>query len=116
MTTTNTITWDSIRDKILADPDVKAEYDALEVEFNLARHIIALRKASGLSQRDFAERVGIKQPQLARIESGKQMPKLETLVKLAAGAGYTLEVHFVPTDQTVVPEIAPLQVPSQPRI
>jgi hypothetical protein len=44
------------------------------------------------------------------------MPKLETLVKLAAGAGYTLEVHFVPTDQTVVPEIAPLQVPSQPQI
>jgi hypothetical protein len=47
MTTTSTIAWDSIRDEILADPEVQAEYDALETEFNIARHIIALRKASG---------------------------------------------------------------------
>jgi hypothetical protein len=49
--TTNTIAWNSIRDKILADPVVKAEYDALEAEFDLARHIIALRKASGLTNK-----------------------------------------------------------------
>ncbi len=52
--TSNTISWDSIRDKVLADPVVKAEYDALQSEFDLARRVIALRKASGLSQRDFA--------------------------------------------------------------
>jgi transcriptional regulator with XRE-family HTH domain len=54
-----------------------------------------LRKASGLSQREFATLVGMKQPQLARIESGKQSPKLENIVKLAAGAGYNVELHFV---------------------
>jgi DNA-binding XRE family transcriptional regulator len=116
MTTTNTITWGSIREELLADPTVKAEYDALETEFNLAQHIIALRKASGLSQRDFADRVGIKQPQLARIESGKQMPKLETLIKLASGAGYALEVHFVADGKNKVPRIAPLQIPSKPLV
>lgn len=116
MTTTSTIAWDSIRDEILADPKVKAEYDALETEFNITRHVIALRKASGLNQRDFAERVGIKQPQLARIESGKQIPKLETLMKLAAGAGYDLEVHFVPTNQKPVPPIDPLHIPSKPLV
>jgi hypothetical protein len=46
MTTTSTIAWDYIRDEILADPEVKAEYDALQTEFNIARHIIALRKDS----------------------------------------------------------------------
>lgn len=116
MTTTNTIAWDDIRTEILNDPEVQFEYDALEPEFNVARHIIALRKASGLNQRDFAHRVGIKQPQLARIESGKQIPKLETLMKLAAGAGYTLEVNFVPTDQTLVPKLDPLQLPSKPLV
>jgi DNA-binding XRE family transcriptional regulator len=105
MTTTNTIAWDDIRSEVLNDPEVQLEYDALAAEFNVARHIIALRKASGLNQRDFADRVGIKQPQLARIESGKQIPKLETLMKLAAGAGYTLEVHFVPADQNPVPTL-----------
>lgn len=112
MNTGQTIAWNDIRDGILQDPDVKAEYDALEPEFNLARHVIALRKASGLSQREFADRVGIKQPQLARIESGKQIPKLEMLSKLAAGAGYSLEVHFVPSNQDAAPQIDPLPIPT----
>ena len=114
--TTNTISWDSIRDQVLADPDVKAEYDALEAEFNLVRQVIALRKASGLSQREFARRIGIKQPQLARIESGKQIPKLETLTKLAAGAGYTLEVHFVAPKGKRYPKIEPLQISDKPKV
>ena len=112
MTTINTIAWDGIRAEVLNDSEVQTEYDALEAEFNVARLIIALRKASGLNQRDFAARVGMKQPQLARIESGKQIPKLETLMKLAAGSGYILELHFVPADQSPVPKLAPLQLSS----
>lgn len=93
------ITWESIRDRVLADPEVKAEYDALEAEFNLASRAIAIRASTGLNQREFAERVGMKQSQLARIESGKQIPKLETLAKLAAAAGYAVEVNFIPLDE-----------------
>jgi transcriptional regulator with XRE-family HTH domain len=111
-----TISWDSIRAEVLADPAVKAEYDALETEFNLAQQIIALRKASGLSQREFAELVGIKQPQLARIESGKQVPKLETLTKLASGAGYAVEIHFVPMKDKQVPKVEPLRIPVKPLV
>jgi hypothetical protein len=46
-TTTSTIAWDSVRDEILANPDVKAEYNLLQTEFNIARHIITLDKTSG---------------------------------------------------------------------
>lgn len=109
--TSNTITWDSIRSDVLANPEVKAEYDALDAEFSIARQVIALRAASGLTQREFAERVGIKQPQLARIESGKQVPRLDTLVKLAAGAGYTLEVNFIPPQGRRTRKIKPLRIP-----
>ena len=94
--TANTITWDSIRDEILAAPEVKAEYDALSPEFELARAVITLREGIGLTQREFAAKVGMKQSQLARIESGKQTPKLKTLAKLAAAAGDEVEVNFVP--------------------
>lgn len=48
--TSKTITWDSIRPDVLANPDVKAEYDALDAEFSIARQVIALRAASGLQQ------------------------------------------------------------------
>lgn len=107
-----TISWNSVRDQVLADPVVKAEYDNLKDEFTIARQIIALRKASGLSQRDFAELVGIKQPQLARIESGKQIPKIETLLKIASGAGYTVEVRFVPPKGERKPKIDSVQLSS----
>jgi DNA-binding XRE family transcriptional regulator len=106
------ISWKSVRDSVLADPEVRAEYDALEDEFNLARAVIALRAESGLTQRDLAERVGIKQPQLARIEAGRQIPKLETLALLAEGAGYTIEVNFIPkTGKKRSQKIKPIKVP-----
>jgi transcriptional regulator with XRE-family HTH domain len=38
----------------------------------------------------------IKQPQLARLETGKQLPRLDTLAMLAAQAGYDLQIEFVP--------------------
>lgn len=95
--TADTITWDSIRDNILSDPEVKTEYDALNYEFELIKTVITLREKIGLSQRQFAAKVGMKQSQLARIESGRQMPKLKTLAKLAAAAGYNMEINFIPT-------------------
>ncbi len=49
--TNQTITWDSVRDKILSDPEVKVEYDALTAKFELARTIINLREKVGLTQR-----------------------------------------------------------------
>ena len=105
-----TVAWDEVREQILADPKVKSEYDALEDEFTLAQQTISLRTSTGLSQREFSDQLGIKQPQLARIESGKQIPKLETLAKLAAGAGYTLEIHFVASTEPNKPKIKPLQL------
>nr|WP_243147042.1 helix-turn-helix domain-containing protein [Scytonema sp. UIC 10036] len=101
------------QDVVLCDI-VKAEYDALETEFNLARKVITLRSVSGLNQRDFADKIGIKQPQLARIESGKQIPKLETLTKLASGAGYAVEIHFVPMKDKQAPEIEPVRLTVEP--
>jgi transcriptional regulator with XRE-family HTH domain len=97
--TANTITWDSVRNEVLADPELLAEYDALSPEFELARAVITLREAINLTQREFAAKVGMKQSQLARIESGKQIPKFKTLTKLAAAAGYEVEVNLVPIER-----------------
>src|SRR4028119_372885 len=106
----NTISWDDLRADVLADPAVKAEYEALEAEFSIASQVIAIRATTGLTQREFAERVGMKQSQLARIESGKQIPKLETLAKLAAAAGYRVEVNFIAIAGKKAPEIKALRI------
>lgn len=91
-----TISFESVRDELLNDPKIKAEYDKLHDEFDIARQLIALRKESGMSQRAFAQKLGIKQPQLARLESGKQIPKMETLNKIAREAGYNIEIVLTP--------------------
>ncbi len=93
---TKTIKLSEIRAKSLAKPEVAAEYEALRDEFQMARLLILMRKASGFTQQELADRSGIKQPQLARLETGKQLPRLDTLATLAAQAGYDLQIEFVP--------------------
>lgn len=50
------------------------------------------RRATGLSQRGLAERSGVQQPAIARIESGKTAPRADTLERLLAACGYRLEL------------------------
>src|SRR5207244_12503973 len=49
---------------------------------SIAREIVADRKAAGLTQQELAQRAGIRQETLSRIESGKHTPTLKTLNKI----------------------------------
>jgi transcriptional regulator with XRE-family HTH domain len=51
------------------------------------RQLIAQREQHGWSQRELADRAGMKQPQLARLETGQVEPKLDTLERLAKAVG-----------------------------
>jgi DNA-binding XRE family transcriptional regulator len=53
--------------------------------------LAALRLRRGWSQRALAEAVGIKQPHIARLESGHNDPSLGTMRKLAAALEVTIE-------------------------
>ncbi len=55
--------------------------------------LIEVRKERGLSQRALAEKIGMSQSQLARLESGKlSTPNLSTLNRVCEGLGCTLTV------------------------
>jgi len=58
-----------------------------EVAGSRIRHI---RESRGLSQQEVAERSGVPQESLSRIENGHRDPRLETLRKLAAAFGIDL--------------------------
>lgn len=87
---------DSFKAKLLEDPEVRTHYEELKPEFDLAKKLICLRHGLGLSQREMALKAGIKQPQLARIETGKQSPRLDTIAAIASSVGYSIELNFVP--------------------
>ena len=52
------------------------------------------RQINGLSQEQLAERLGMKQPQIARLESGFVSPSIDTLARISQhlGIDFTIEV------------------------
>lgn len=56
-----------------------------ELSFSVAERIRDERERLGMTQRDLAEKTGIKRPNIARLESGKGLPNLATLLKIANG-------------------------------
>lgn len=82
----------------LKDPAVKAEYDALEPEFSIIQAMIDACKASGLTQRQLAEKNGIAQADISKLENGNANanPSLRPLQRLAEGMGMHIRLEFVP--------------------
>ena len=80
----------------MKDPAFKAEYDALEPEFSIIQAMIDARKARGLTQQQLAEKTGIAQADISKLENGSANPSLRTLRRLAAGMGMQLKLEFVP--------------------
>ena len=80
----------------LKDPLFRAEYEALEPEFNIKMAIINARKNSGLTQKQLSERAGIAQGDISNIETGNCNPTLITLQRLASAMDMRLKLEFEP--------------------
>jgi len=73
-----------------------------EQEVAIAVELAKLRERRGLSQTELAKLTGMKQPQIARLESGAHFPAFATLQKLLGVLGEKLELtadacHLTPT-------------------
>ena len=80
----------------LKDPDFRAEYEALEPEFQIIRAMLNGRAMLNLTQKDLAERSGITQADISRLENGNANPSIRTLKKLASAMNMALDIKFVP--------------------
>jgi ribosome-binding protein aMBF1 (putative translation factor) len=89
------IEFADMKTRLLAAPATRAEYDALEPEFSLARELIAARARAGLSQAELAARMGTTQSTIARLESGRSLPSMRTLSRYADATGSKAVVHLV---------------------
>ena len=85
------------KERALARPAVKLEYDRLSEEFEFLDEILKARAAAGLSQADVAARIGTTQSAVARLESpsAKHSPSISTLQRYASALGYRLQVKLV---------------------
>ena len=80
-------TLKTLKAQLLADPSIRAAYDAQAEEFALTRELIAARTQAGLTQADVAERMGTTQSTIARLEGGKAVPSMRSLQRYAQAVG-----------------------------
>jgi transcriptional regulator with XRE-family HTH domain len=74
----------------LRDPNFRREWDRTTVARAVALKVLAYRTEHGLSQRGLAQKLGMTQPQLARLEASEHNPTIDTLARLAQ----TLDIEF----------------------
>jgi predicted XRE-type DNA-binding protein len=89
------------RDAFLADPERRAIYEEEAAKSELWRQLVEARQTTGLTQKQMAERLGVSQAQVARLEQeGYDSYTLNTLRRYVAALGddYTLEVKITRRD------------------
>ncbi len=79
----------------LKEPAFRSEWDEQEAEREVMESIVEARIAAGLSQKELAERCGMKAANLCRLENGNGNPSVATLSKIAHGLGKKLQISFV---------------------
>jgi DNA-binding XRE family transcriptional regulator len=82
--------------RLLENPEVRKEYDALQPHFNLIRQEIALRNRLKISQAELAARVGTGQSAISRLETGDANTTVGTWQRVAEALDAELQISLVP--------------------
>ena len=87
--------FDRYLNEQMKDPDFKKEWDENEARYQLMMMVLRALNEEQLTQSELAERTGLRQSNISRIENGQSMPSIATLAKIAQGLGKRLEIRFV---------------------
>jgi len=79
------------------DLDYRREYERTMLANDVAIKVLRYRTEHGLSQAQLARMVGMRQPHIARLESGEHEPSLSTLARLSSALGLDFSVDIKPT-------------------
>ncbi|MDO4961532.1 MAG: helix-turn-helix transcriptional regulator [Eubacteriales bacterium] len=80
---------------ILSKRYAKKEWEALELEYQIQAELIRARMDSNMTQAELAEKSGIRQSNISRIENGNALPRLDTLSLLAKAMGKQLKISLI---------------------
>ena len=99
--------YEAWREELLSNPETRALYQEEAAKKELWLQLVEARQAAGLTQGQMAERLGVSQSRIARIERrGYDTYTLTTLRRYveALGEGYRIEVIVhVPAEQALHP-------------
>jgi transcriptional regulator with XRE-family HTH domain len=95
-----------IAEQLRTDPKFRAEWERTALARAVAVAIVRYRAEHDLSQRELARRLGMKQPQVARLELGEVNPTIETLMRIASSLGVEFKIDVRPA-RTRAPQRSP---------
>ena len=81
----------------LKNPEFRNEWNDIQPEMDVIRAMMDARISQNLTQKELAERTGINQADISKLENGTKNPSLKLLKRLAAGMGMQLKIEFVPS-------------------
>ena len=70
----------------------EVERATIDFEVGLIGKLIEAREKKGLSQKELSALSGVKQPAIARLESMRATPQIDTLFKILKPLGYTIAI------------------------
>jgi len=79
----------------LKNPKIKKYYDEYGKQLEIAYQILQLRKQRKMTQAELAKKIGTRQSDVARMESGQQNFTTDTLQKIASTFKRDLKIEFV---------------------
>ncbi len=88
--------WNQARKELLTDPETAKEFEELRPQYEVISQIIKVRNEQGITQAELAERTGIRQSNISRLEGGNYNPSLEFLTRIARGLGMELHIELRP--------------------
>lgn len=80
----------------MRDTEFVKEYESIQPEMDVIRVIVEARTSQNLTQKELAERTGINQADISKLENGTRNPSVNLLKRLADGMGMVLKIEFVP--------------------
>ena len=80
----------------MKNPEFAKEYESIQPEMDVIRAIIEARTSQNITQKELAERTGINQANISKLENGTRNPSVNLLKRLADGMGMVLKIEFVP--------------------
>ena len=89
-------TLKEFKDEQMQDVEFVKKYEAIQPELDVIRAIVDARTSQNMTQKELAERTGINQADISKLENGTRNPSVNLLKRLAEGLGMALKIEFVP--------------------
>lgn len=89
-------TLSNYKETQMKNPEFKKAYNECQPEMDIIRALVDARVSQNLTQKELAERTGIDQADISKLENGTRNPSINLLKRLAEGMDMILKIEFLP--------------------